>query len=170
MYDYVLQFGFDIENQKYIESIKQYLKENKIKDKEKNWLPHITIDLYNSKNEKEFIKKIDSIVNNIECFNLNFNNLNDFDKATLYLEPFNADILIKIKIMFDNILTDYRLETRKQRIYQPHVTLCTNDNINEALTFAKSKFKAFKGNVKYLWIYNSEVKLIKEYELKENLK
>lgn len=34
MYDYVLQYGFDIESQNYIQSIKEYLKNNGIQDKE----------------------------------------------------------------------------------------------------------------------------------------
>ena len=46
MYDYVLQYGFDIESEKNIQTIKNYLKDNNIKDKERKWRPHITIDLY----------------------------------------------------------------------------------------------------------------------------
>ena len=52
MYDYVLQYGFDTESIYYIQCIKDYLKNNRIIDRERNWLPHITIDLYNCKNEK----------------------------------------------------------------------------------------------------------------------
>ena len=33
MYDYVLQYGFDIESEKNIQNIKNYLKDNNIKDK-----------------------------------------------------------------------------------------------------------------------------------------
>lgn len=62
MYDYVLQYGFDTESKYYIQSIKDYLKNNRIIDRERNWLPYITIDLYNCKNEKEFIDKLDVIV------------------------------------------------------------------------------------------------------------
>ena len=51
MYDYVLQYGFDKETQDYIQSIKNTLKSNNIEDKERNWLPHITIDLYDCKNK-----------------------------------------------------------------------------------------------------------------------
>lgn len=45
MYDYVLQYGFNIESEKCIQSIKDYLKSNKIKDRERNWFSHIAIDL-----------------------------------------------------------------------------------------------------------------------------
>lgn len=55
MYDYVLQYGFDTESKYYIQSIKDYLKNNRIIDREKNWFPHITIDLYNCKNEKNLL-------------------------------------------------------------------------------------------------------------------
>ncbi len=34
MYDYVLQYGFDIESENNIQNIKKYLKNNNIKDKE----------------------------------------------------------------------------------------------------------------------------------------
>ena len=33
MYDYVLQYGFDIESENNIQNIKKYLKNNNIKDK-----------------------------------------------------------------------------------------------------------------------------------------
>ena len=65
MYDYVLQYGFEINIQNKIQNIKSHLKDNGIKDKERNWLPHITIHLYNCKNQNEFIKKVDEIVLNI---------------------------------------------------------------------------------------------------------
>lgn len=89
MYDYVLQYGFDTESKYYIQSIKDYLKNNRIIDRERNWLPHITIDLYNCKNEKEFIDKLDVIVEKISTFNIEFKNLNTCNNETLYIEPYN---------------------------------------------------------------------------------
>ena len=68
MYDYVLQYGFNREMQNTIQEIKNCLKENGVEDKERNWLPHITIDLYNCKNRDEFINKLDKIIENIDCF------------------------------------------------------------------------------------------------------
>lgn len=68
MYDYVLQYGFDKETQDYIQSIKNTLKSNNIEDKERNWLPHITIDLYDCKNKNIFMEKLDKIVQNISSF------------------------------------------------------------------------------------------------------
>ena len=41
MYDYVLQYGFNKVTENFVKSIKNYLNENKIKDEERNWLPHI---------------------------------------------------------------------------------------------------------------------------------
>ena len=76
MYDYVLQYGFDIESQDYIQSIKKYLKNNGIQDRERNWLPHITIDLYNCKNQHEFINKLDIMIKDIKEFYIDFKNLN----------------------------------------------------------------------------------------------
>lgn len=70
MYDYVLQYGFDIESQNYIQGIKEYLKKSGIKDIERNWMPHITIDLYNCKNKDEFINKLDVVIGKIEEFDI----------------------------------------------------------------------------------------------------
>lgn len=166
MYDYVLQLGFDKNTEKRIQNLKDYLKDNNIKDKERNWLPHITIDLYDCKNINEFIIKLDETLKNIASININFNNLNDFDNKTLYIEPYEKDGLLKIKNIIDEKLKDYRIERRKSRIYKPHVTLCTNEDIRNAYKLALERFRPFSGQIKYLWIYNQEMKLIKEYELK----
>ena len=85
MYDYVLQYGFDKNTQKTIQEIKGCLKKNKIEDRERNWLPHITIDLYNCKSQNEFIEQLDKIVGQIESFEIECKNLNNFDEETLYI-------------------------------------------------------------------------------------
>lgn len=106
MYDYVLQYGFDTESKYYIQSIKDYLKNNRIIDRERNWLPHITIDLYNCKNEKEFIDKLDVIVEKISAFNIEFKNLNTCNNETLYIEPYNKEILMELKQYFNTELNN----------------------------------------------------------------
>lgn len=166
MYDYVLQYGFDSDTQNYIQSIKDYLKTKNINDEERNWLPHITIDLYNCKNQQEFIDKVDNIVSKLNKFNLEFKNLNNFDKETLYIEPYNKELLMKNKSIFDCNLDCYRLEHRKQRLYRPHATLCTNDIFDKSIALASKKFSPFVATVKYIWVYNQKIDLIKEYELK----
>lgn len=167
MYDYVLQYGFDKETQNYIQSIKNTLKSNNIIDRERNWLPHITIDLYDCKNKKEFIEKLDKIVEKINSFNIDFKNLNNFDNETLYIEPYNKDNLMKLKSIFDEKLKLYRLESRLKREYRPHVTLCTNNDLSIAYKVANEKFSSFNGKIKYIWCYNQEMKLIKEYVLND---
>ena len=72
MYDYVLQYGFDKVTENFVKSIKNYLNENKIKDEERNWLPHITIDLYNCKNQEVFINRLNKIITNINKFKIRF--------------------------------------------------------------------------------------------------
>lgn len=165
MYDYVLQYGFDKETQEYIQNIKNILKANNVIDKERNWLPHITIDLYDCKNEKEFIKKLDEIIKNIKSFNIEFKNINNFDDETLYIEPYNKKILIKLKEIFDEGLKPYRLERRLKRNYRPHVTLCTNDDLSLAYKIVSNEFSEFNGVVKYIWVYNQKMDLIKTYTL-----
>lgn len=166
MYDYVLQLGFENKTKTTVQELKRYLKEHKIEDKERVWLPHITIDLYNCKNQEQFIEKVEMIVRNIQPIKLQFKNLNDFEKETLYIEPYNKTKLIKIKEMCNKELREYRLEKRKDMIYKPHVTLCTNENIEEAYELAIKKFKSFEGKIIYLWIYNQKQELIKEYHLR----
>lgn len=166
MYDYVLQLGFDKETEDFIQDIKNTLKENGVEDKEKNWRPHITVDLYNCDNKESFVKEVDEIIKEIRSFEIKFNNLNNFNEKTLYIEPFNKTELIDIKNTFDNRLNKYRLESRLSKIYKPHATLCTNEDLRKAKTISDDKFKAIVGKVSYLWIYNPKVELIKEYELK----
>ncbi len=145
MYDYVLQYGFDKETQDYIQSIKNTLKSNNIEDK-KNWLPHITIDLYDCKSKNIFIEKLDKIVQNISSFNMEFRNLNNFDNETLYIEPYNKDNLMNLKSIFDQELKPYRLETGLKRVYKPHVTLCTNNDLSTAYKIANEEFSTFNRN------------------------
>ncbi|MCI8393408.1 MAG: 2'-5' RNA ligase family protein [Clostridia bacterium] len=166
MYDYVLQYGFDKNTQKTIQEIKGCLKKNKIEDRERNWLPHITIDLYNCKSQNEFIEQLDKIVGQIESFEIECKNLNNFDEETLYIEPYNKENLMKLKLTLDKELSKYRLETRKKREYRPHITLCTNDNLTRTKEIAKQKFEPFVAKIEYLWVYNCDMELIKEYELK----
>jgi len=166
MYDYVLQYGFDEHSQAYIQEIKEYLKQNQVEDKEKKWLPHITIDLYNCKNEEEFLQNVDFLVKDVKKFSIDCKNLNDFDKKTLYIEPFNKERLIELKSIFDKRLDKYRLENRRFREYRPHITLCTNDNIDEKIyNLANEQFNSFTLEIQYIWIYNAKIELIKQYEL-----
>lgn len=158
MYDYVLQYGFDTESKYYIQSIKDYLKNNRIIDRERNWLPHITIDLYNCKNEKEFIDKLDVIVEKISTFNIEFKNLNTCNNETLYIEPYNKEILME--------LNNYMLEKRRERKYIPHATICTSDILDKSIQLANQKFNPFISTIKYIWVYNRDMQLIKEYNLK----
>lgn len=166
MYDYVLQYGFDTESKYYIQSIKDYLKNNRIIDRERNWLPHITIDLYNCKNEKEFIDKLDVIVEKISAFNIEFKNLNTCNNETLYIEPYNKEILMELKQYFNTELNNYMLEKRRERKYIPHATLCTSDTLDKSIQLANQKFNPFISTIKYIWDYNRNMQLIKEYNLK----
>lgn len=165
MYDYVLQLGFDRKTENYIQDIKNSLKENNVIDKEKKWRPHITIDLYTCNDEDVFINLVDEIIEKIKTFNIKFNNLNNFNEKTLYIEPFNKTKIYDIKSIFDSQLNKYRLESRINKVYKPHTTLCTNDDLSKAKIICNNKFKPFIGKISYLWIYNPKVELIKEYYL-----
>lgn len=165
MYDYVLQYGFDSNSQNSIQNIKNYLQSNGIQDKEREWLPHITIDLYNCNDRKELISKLDKIIEKIKCFDIEFKSLNSFNEETLYIEPNNREHLMKLKYIFDNELELYRLENRREREYIPHVTLCTNDTLEMSKKLAVNVFIPFIAKVKYIWVYSQKMELIKQYEL-----
>lgn len=169
MYDYVLQYGFDIKSESYIKDIKEYLKNNGIEDRERNWLPHITIDLYDCKNQDEFINKVDLIISNINEFNIEFKNLNTFNNETLYIEPYNKEKLMDLKNLFNKELNNYMIEKRRTRIYKPHATICTTDMLEKSIQLANIKFTPFTAKIEYIWVYNQKMELIKQYKLKENL-
>ncbi len=129
-------------------------------------MPHITIDLYNCKNEKEFIDKLDVIVEKISAFNIEFKNLNTCNNETLYIEPYNKEILMELKQYFNIELNNYMLEKRRERKYIPHATLCTSDTLDKSIQSANQKFNPFISTIKYIWVYNRDMQLIKEYNLK----
>lgn len=166
MYDYVLQYGFDINSQNTIQDIKDYLISNGIKDRERKWIPHITIDLYNCNNHDEFFNKLDSIINKIEHFNVEFRMLNNCNGETLYIEPHNKEKLMELKRLFDKELNEYMLANRRTRTYIPHATINTSDFLEESIKLSNEKFSPFVSKVKYIWVYNFDMELIKEYELK----
>lgn len=91
-----------------------------------------------------------------------------FDKKTLYIEPYNQTKLIELKENFNNKLDKYRLSSRRTRKYIPHITLCTNKNIDEqTYKLANEKFRTLVAKVEYIWIYNQNMELIKEYKLQK---
>lgn len=102
--------------------------------------------MYDCKNKNIFIEKLDKIVQNISSFNMEFRNLNNFDNETLYIEPYNKDNLMNLKSIFDQELKPYRLERRLKRVYKPHVTLCTNNDLSTAYKIANEEFSTFNRN------------------------
>ena len=166
MYDYVLQYGFDTDSQNVIQKIKDYLKNNGIKDREREWLPHITIDIYDCKNQEEFIEKLDLVIQKVKPFDVEFKNLNNCNGETLYIEPYEDKKLMELKVFFDKELNEYMLEHRRTRKYIPHATLCTSDYLEKSIKLANEKFLPFVAKVECIWVYNNEMNLIKEYRLR----
>ena len=84
-----------------------------------------------------------------------------------YIQSHITNRLLELKLDFDNVLNDYRKLNRKERIYRPHITLCTNENINQSLyDLTHNVFEPFVAKVEKIWIYNQNMELIKEYKLK----
>lgn len=116
--------------------------------------------------KKEFIDKLDVIVEKISAFNIEFKNLNTCNNETLYIEPYNKEILMELKQYFNIELNNYMSEKRRERKYIPHATLCTSDTLDKSIQLANQKFNPFISTIKYIWVYNRDMQLIKEYNLK----
>lgn len=92
--------------------------------------------------------------------------MNTCNNETLYIEPYNKEILMELKQYFNTELNNYMLEKRRERKYIPHATLCTSDTLDKSIQLAKQKFNPFISTIKYIWVYNRDMQLIKEYNLK----
>ena len=53
---------------------------------------------------------------------------------------------MNLKSIFDEELRSYRLEKRLKRVYRPHVTLCTNNDLSIAYKIANEDFSTFNRN------------------------
>ena len=74
--------------------------------------------------------------------------------------------LMELKQYFNTKLNNYMLEKRRKRKYIPHATLCTSDTLDKSIQLANQKFNPFISTIKYIWVYNRDMQLIKEYNLK----
>lgn len=92
--------------------------------------------------------------------------MNTCNNETLYIEPYNKEILMELKQYFNTELNNYMLEKRREKNYIPHATLCTSNTLDKSIQLAKQKFNPFISTIKYIWVYNRDMQLIKEYNLK----
>ena len=61
--------------------------------------------------------------------------MNTCNNETLYIEPYNKEILMELKQYFNTELNNYMLEKRRERKYIPHATLCTSDTLDKSIRF-----------------------------------
>lgn len=66
------------------------------------------------------------------------------------------------------MLDEFRIDKRREKEYHPHVTLSTTNELEKAMTLALQKFQPFQAKVTHIWIYNRDMKLVKDYFLEEN--
>lgn len=92
--------------------------------------------------------------------------MNNCNEETLYIEPYNKKELMDLKQLFDKELNNYMIEKRKERKYIPHATLCTSNALDKSIQLANERFNSFVAKIKYIWVYNMDMELIKEYRLK----
>lgn len=117
------------------------------------------------KTKMSFLNKLDKIIKDIKQFHIDFRGLNSFNEETLYIEPYNKEILMDLKKYFDKELNNYMQDKRRARKYMPHATLCTSNLLDKSIDLANDKFIPFIATVKYIWVYNKDMVLIKEYKL-----
>ena len=163
-YDYVLQFGLDRLSQAYVQNIRNRIRQNDLVDRQRGWLPHITIDKYKCKEEDKIVEIIDSVVEGIYEIPFAVEEFGNFDGETLYLKPSNIEEFQIVKETFDKALKNYKVKGRDT--YNPHITLCTNDKLEESIDVVMSIFSSFSGYACKLWLYDEKMCLIKEWLLK----
>ena len=73
---------------------------------------------------------------------------------------------MELKQYFNTELNNYMLEKRRERKYIPHAILCTSDTLDKSIQLANQKFNPFISTIKYILVYNRDMQLIKEYNLK----
>jgi len=166
MYDYVLQFGFDNESQFKVQEIRNHIRQNGFVDRQRGWLPHITIDMYKCKNQNQFIEIVDEIVKGLKRFEIKMDRLDDFFNEYLHIKPEPIKTLAKIKQQFDKQLNDYMLASRRTKEYTPHISLSQNDELEKSQEVAMEKFVPWNATVCKIWVYNKNMQLVKEYKLK----
>lgn len=167
METYILQFGLDKNSQDFIQNVRNEIRIAGFVDRQRGWLPHITIDKYDGSNFEELIEKINQVIANVSAFKINLETLNNFDKETLFVEPEPKDKVLEIKSELDIALDKFRFESRRMRGYNPHITLCTNNNLEECEKIAYQHFSKREATIERVWLYTEKnMELVKEWVLK----
>ena len=167
METYILQFGLDKNSQDYIQNVRNEIRIAGFVDRQRGWLPHITIDKYDDSNLEELIERTNQVLADVTAFKINLETLNNFDKETLFIEPNPKDIILEIKNNLDISLDKFRFESRKLRGYNPHITLCTNNNLEECEKIAYQHFSKREAAIERVWLYTEKnMELVKEWVLK----
>lgn len=135
-----------------------------IPDKQRGWLPHVTLNLYQFEDLDKFIKSIDKFIGEISTFGVMCSSLGNFRKETLFIDPDNKECFESIKNLFDKKLAKYVI--KDDRKYAPHITICTNNMFDKSVELTKKKFKKMKVKVCKIWLFDEKVNFIKEWKLK----
>ena len=168
MYDYVVMLLFEEIGAEMIRYLKDGLKAQGVKSREKAWPPHITVDLYKGIEIKELLAMIDAYVKELRAFPVYIRRMADFHGKVLYLSFDNEPELQEIKERFDELLAAYRLVVNKRDIYTPHATLAINRDIETARKLLADVFVPFRGRIAYLAVYSRDMQLLKKYRLSDS--
>ncbi len=164
MYDYVLMLGLDSASTKKIQTIKNHVRVCGFLDKQRGWPPHITVDHYNYENRNDFILKIDEVVKELKGFETDCFTLGKFSNGTLYIIPAPTVKFEEIKASFDAAVGEFKVPN-KYESYTPHITICTNDNLEQSKVAALEKFNPFTARVSKVWLYTENMVLVKEWDI-----
>ena len=166
METYILQFGLDRDSQNFVQNIRNEIKLAGFVDRQRGWLPHITIDKYNDSNFNLLINNVESVLKNFSAFDIELKQLGNFDNETLFIDPLPKNTILDIKTQLDLALDEFRFESRKLRPYNPHITLCTNNNLDECQKVATKNLSPKTATVEKIWLYTEKnMELIKEWTL-----
>lgn len=138
--------GYDKETEKYLSHIQSSLYDNGFVGKHtKNLLQHITLGTFATEEEQEVIDKIVQASYTYNAIDVTFNHIGVFGGLNvLFIAPDPNAQLLKLKEVFGSSYN-----------WTPHTTMLIDepDVVYKALPIVANSFKAFKGQVKSIHLY-----------------
>jgi len=140
----VLMADLDDKSQELLQSGYDVLLEHGFNGQQTKDLPyHISIATFSPDKEKDVIKLINRICDEISSFSINVSGIKTFDKGNvLYASLDNSEELLDLR----NMIT---IETKEDYSWTPHITLLIDDSetIKKALPIVQKSFKPFKAKI-----------------------
>ncbi len=140
----VLMADLDDKSQELLSSCYDVLSQNGFNGKQTKGLPyHISIATFSIDKEKDAIKLMNKICDEISSFSIDISNIKTFESGNvLYASPDLSQELLDLR----NKIT---IETKEDYSWVPHITLLIDDSktIEKSLTIVQKSFKPFKAKI-----------------------